>query len=90
MGTPGDSVTLNWIVECRSQAFPAVWFIRSDCADANIKTVRSQTQVAKGQLLQVTMTFFLPLEFKKDGLVLFFDMETNEKEKFGDSLIGII
>mmetsp|Transcript_35347 Transcript_35347/g.26353 ORF Transcript_35347/g.26353 Transcript_35347/m.26353 type:complete len:131 (+) Transcript_35347:1101-1493(+) len=50
----------------------------------------TKTRLGEEEVKEVTMTIYLPAQFYKAKVVLFFQFEDEEGDRFGDALIGII
>ena len=58
--------------------------------DAFVKPFYTKARLQPNEIREVVMNVYLPSNFKSEKVVLLFQFENSEGERFGDPMIGII
>jgi hypothetical protein len=65
--------------------------IKNHCNDdAFVKPLYTKTRLQPNETRQIVLNVYLPANFKSEKIVLLFQLENAEGERFGDPMIGII
>ena len=55
-----------------------------------VKPLFTKTRLQPGESREIVMNIYLPADFKREKIVLLFQFENSEGDRFGEPMIGII
>jgi Ig-like domain from next to BRCA1 gene len=89
--SPGN-VILKWRIKNEAtKQWDQHCILKNHCNDeVFVKPLYTKTRLLPGETREVVMNIYLPSEFKSEKIVLLFQFENSEGERFGEALIGII
>ncbi len=88
---PGN-VILKWTIHNQSKKqWDEQCVLKNHCSDdVYVRPLTTKTRLQPNEVKDLVMNLYLPADFKSEKVVLLFQFENAEGDRFGDSMIGII